>query len=229
MNNSIEGKPFNKYADGIKAEVTRILPEERVRKDWIINWERTMRAIADADGIFELISLICARWEFLGSLYRGNTDKTNYKDAIYYTSKFLVPINAHYNKIHNISGRQNARSDFFTMFRNKPLHGGTPAAVTRKGEGDIVSWNIGFDKETHTYHLQIREGRMHINGNIFLEEFISSLRGFADYLKENTQILDLDGHQPEARFKRAFWARFEPLHYSHNDWMSEGYKRGIPE
>ena len=102
---------------------------ERIQNDWIPNWSRTLKAIQMAKGLFEIFSIICARWEFLGSLYRGTTDDTNYGDAVEYVSHFLKPLNQDYQNIHGMSGRGSKSSEFFTMLRNKSFHGYTPAAI----------------------------------------------------------------------------------------------------
>jgi hypothetical protein len=61
------------YADWVKQEVLSVTPEDRLRTDWIPNWNKTLQAIISAEGIFEVLSIICARWEFLGGLYLGTT------------------------------------------------------------------------------------------------------------------------------------------------------------
>jgi hypothetical protein len=112
------------------------------------------------------------------------------------------------------------------MFRNKTLHGGTPAALALPGNTSVVGWIIGFNGSTQTNHLRIVNDNMHVNGDKFLCEFLSSLDAFATYVKQNSNLLN--GRLPAARWQRGFWARFRPLYFDQNVWMQEGGARGIP-
>ncbi len=214
------------YARWVSQEVLSPSPESRLKDDWIPNWNRTLTAIRSADGIFELLSIICARWEFLGALYLGSTGDTGGKEVLAYTSHFLVPINSDYRQIHDISGQGGARSEFFTMFRNRVFHGYTPGAVALPGNTNVIAWLIGFNERTQTNHLRVVNGSMHIDGARFLCEFLHSLNDFAGYLHQNNDLIN--GRLPHARWQRAFWARFRPLYIQEDNWMQEGISRGIP-
>jgi hypothetical protein len=216
----------NEYTNWAAKEVLSQIPEQRVRNDWIVSWSRTLNSIRTSDGIFELISTICARWEFLGGLYLGSTGSTDVQQAIAYVGRFLVPINGDYSRLHNMSGRAAGGSDFFTMFRNKTLHGGTPAAIALMGNASVVGWWIGFDELTQRNHLKIVNDNMHVNGDMSLCEFLSSLDAFAAYLEQNLDLLN--GRLPSARWQRGFWARFRPLYFDQNVWIQEGGARRIP-
>ena len=217
--------PLAKYANWVANEVLSLSPYERIQNDWIPNWSRTLKAIQMAKGLFEIFSIICTRWEFLGSFYQGTTDNTNYKDAVEYVSHFLYPLNQDYQNIHDMSSRGNRGSEFFTMFRNKSIHGYTPAAVALQNNTEVIGWWIGSNSQTQKYHLQIHNGLMHVDSNKFISEFLASLHGYSTYFMQDQDIVG--GRRPSDRWHRGFWARFKPLHIE-GDWMQEGYRRGIP-
>ena len=219
-------KPLAEYADWAAREVLLPSPHKIIQDDWIPNWRRTLRAIQGAGGVFELLSIICARWEFLGSLYLGTTKDTSSTEAVEYVSHFLSPLNQNYRMIHNMSGQCTNGSDFFSMLRNKPLHGYTPAAVAVRGGTEVIAWWIGSDARAQKYHLQIRDGVMHVDGSKFLSEFLASLDRFCLYLVQDQDIID--GRTPSDRWRRGFWARFKPKYMEKSIWMQEGYERGIP-
>jgi hypothetical protein len=218
--------PLAEYADWVSREVLSPSPHERIRDDWIPKWSRTLKAVQGAQGIFELVSIICARWEFLGSLYLGTTQNTSSEEAVEYVSRFLSPLNHNYRMIHNISGQRTTGSEFFSMLRNQPLHGYTPAAISVHGGRQVVAWWIGSDEQAQEYHLQIRNGVMHVDANKFLSEFLASLDRFRIYLVQDQDIID--GRTPSDRWRRGFWARFKPKYMERDTWMQEGYERGIP-
>ena len=214
------------YAEWAAREVLLLSPQKRIQDDWIPNWSRTLKAIQRAEGLFELFSITCARWEFLGSLYLGRTEDTSSKEAVKYVSHFLEPLNQNYRTIHDISGQDNSGSDFFTMLRNKPLHGYTPAAVAVQGGTEVIAWWIGSNPQAQKHHLQIQNGVMHVDASKFLFEFLASLDRFCTYLVQDKDIID--GRTPSDRWRRGFWARFKPKYMARDTWMQEGYERGIP-
>jgi|GEM_PF-1840923 len=230
-NPSPQGVGLATYADWATNEVLSRPPEIRLAEDWIPNWGRTLGAIANARGIHELMGIICSRWEFLGRLYLGRTGDTGVEEAIAYADEFLLPINNGYRQLHNMSGRAQQpgkpRSDFITMFRTKPIHSGTPAAVALPGSVSLIGWWVGFfDEVTRTKHLQVSDGAIWVDGGVLLDEFILSLRTFAYYLQHDNDLLD--GHSPRQRWQRGFWASFKPIWFPEQDWIKEGVTRGIP-
>jgi len=214
------------YADGVFKVVNFEPSYKRIGKDWIPNWSRTLRAIQKAKGIFELYSTICARWEFLGGLYLGTTDDTNYEEALEYVSQFLIPINRKYASIIDISGQSNA-FEFFSIFRNKAVHGATPAAIATTNRTKVIGWWIGAEADLHTqkYHLQIKNGMIFVDGEKIISEFLTSLLNYSNYLRLDRDIMN--GLKPSDRWIRAFWARFKPLNLEKAYWMNEGYQRGV--
>ncbi len=215
------------YADWVYHEVTSMPPHMRVLNDWQCNWCRTLNGIALAKGIFELISMVLSKCEFLGSLFRGNINKeTSAHDMVEYVTAFLQPVNQNYQNIHNLSGRPNQRSEFFSVFRNKPLHGGTPAGILDANSQNIFTWWIGFSPSTRANHLTVVNGSIHVDGNLLMDEFRQSLTAFALFLQANNRFSD--NSLPSERFQRAFWVRFLPLYLPIQDWLQEGTRRGIP-
>lgn len=218
---------ISEYADWVYHEVTEMPPHLRVLNDWQCNWCRTLDGIAQADGIFELISVVLSKCEFLGSLFRGNISKeTDVHDMVEYVTAFLRPVNYNYQNIHNLSGRTSQGSEFFSVFRNKPLHGGTPAGILDANSQDILAWWIGGSRTTRDNHLTVVNGRIHVDGNLLIYEFRQSLTNFAVSLQANNRFPD--NSLPSERFQRAFWVRFLPLYLEHQKWIQEGTRRGIP-
>ena len=65
-----------------------------------------------------------------------------------------------------------------------------------------------------------------IDSNKFISEFLASLHGYSIYFMQDQDIIG--GRTPSDRWRRGFWARFKPLYIKKDDWMQEGYQRGIP-
>lgn len=201
-------------------------PDNLVRQ-WVEQWGRTYNALDGAHAYFELASIIAARWEFLGGLYLGNVDGSDNSEAIAYVARFIEPIQPRYKALHDATGRGEVGSDFFTMFRNKPLHGMTPAPSALQGDAELVGWWIGTgDGIKPSEHLTI-DGRGNINVNVGLmrDEMLASMNAFAAYLEDNADTKD--GRLPGARLQRSFWFRLKPRHFK-SDWMKVGNARGIP-
>jgi hypothetical protein len=215
------------YVEWVANEIFREKPYQQI-KTWIRKWERTLRAIQGAQGIFELYSLVCARWEFLGSLYLGTTGKTSVREAVEYISNFLMPINHDYTNIYSIRSGHH-RSDFFSIFRNNPLHSYTPAGIADSSRINIIGWCIGAieDPDIQKYHLQIHNTKLFVDGEKFVSEFLQSLHLFSEYFRLNSDIKD--GLTPSYRWLKGFWWRFIPLNLQKDEWEHEGYCRGIPK
>jgi hypothetical protein len=214
------------YADWVRGEVLGKAPE-----DWMATWRRGWQGVFDAlvqqEAIFELISIVSARWEFLGALYEGTEGKSDVAQAIAYVAKFLEPINRDYAGIHNMTGSRAGGSDFFTMLRNKPLHGMTPAAAAIPGDREVIGWQIGVHLPSPREHLKMdAEKRIGVDGTKLRDELLSSMDDFRAYISQNAD--QLHGRLPADRWKRGFWARFTPRNVSTKKWMSQGYGRDIP-
>lgn len=215
------------YADWVKGQVLGMGPHDRVRNDWIPNWSRTLQAIERADGIFELISVICSKWEFLGSLYLGTGGNSGVAEAKTFADLFVAQVNPQYFTLHNLSGGASSNaSEFFSTFRNRPLHGGTPAGVTVSGGTDVLAWMIGFGPSLIQTHLKQHNNNLNVFGSSFKSEFLASLVHYADYLGANTDYQN--GKLPAERFQMAFWRCFHPFHLPKSIWETEGKNRGVP-
>jgi hypothetical protein len=184
-------------------------------------------------GQFEMTGLVVSRWEFLGGLYCGATGKTDVKHAAVYARRFMPK----YDALHNLSGSPGCGTDcseFFTMLRNKPLHGFTPAAVKMHNQDEVLAWGIG---DAPGQHLAIEPSGVLIDCPTLANDLCGSMDAYADVLDINTETpviglnseLTPDPHDPQARWKRCFWARFCPVHLSSADWLSLGERKyGIP-
>lgn len=213
------------YADWAQEVVLSQRPHERILTDWKPSWGKTLKAIKEADGLFELFSTIIARWEFLGGLYLGTTSDTNYYQAVQYASKFLEPYYQNYQRIHDMTGRGGNGSEFFSILRNKPFHGGTPSAIAKNGNTEVIGWWIGSDSDTQRYHLEIHKDVIYVDSDKFLSEFLDSLDHFSEYLQEDNDIQN--NLKPSIRWYSGFWARFKPLYLPKDIWRNEGAIRGI--
>jgi hypothetical protein len=117
-------------------------PPDQVIRNWAAMWNITLSALynpaAGVTAAYEHASLVVARWEFLGALYRGTSGNTDVADARAYADRFLA---AAYGPLHNLSGTcAPGGSEFFSVFRNKSLHGFTPASVYRRRDGEAFGW-----------------------------------------------------------------------------------------
>ncbi|HVJ94905.1 MAG TPA: hypothetical protein VM580_34225, partial [Labilithrix sp.] len=70
--------PITDYADWVRGEVLggragapSVEPADRVL-EWREMWHRADDALMNANARFELLSLVVARWEFLGALCLGS-------------------------------------------------------------------------------------------------------------------------------------------------------------
>jgi hypothetical protein len=191
--------------------------------------------IVNAGGLFETIALTISRWEFLGSLYRGNIRRTGPRDAMAFARRFLEPANALYANVHNLAGRKNRQpnqSDIFTMARDKPLHGANPAAIELENGTGIVTWMMGPGPTGHD-HLQVDQFRaLHVDATKLYEELLVAMTLFAEYLDQNQERVAgnvIGNHLPQERWLRAAWARFKPHgRGSLVDWMRHGVQYGVP-
>ena len=120
----------------------------------------------------------------------------------------------------------NNGSDFFSILRSKPFHGGTPSAIAKRGNTEVIGWWIGSDSDTQKYHLKIHKDVIYVDSDKFLSEFLDSLDRFSAYLQADSDIID--ALKPSVRWYRGFWARFQPLYLSQSIWEQERQRSGIP-
>jgi hypothetical protein len=207
------------YADWVEREVTKRKPHAHVRK-WVKQWDKTLTALRK-HGPYEHLSIIVARWEFLGGLYAGVGD-TNARHARDWVVKFLHPVRAAYSTVHNLSGTaQPHESEFFSVYRNKPMHGYTPAAVFVAPD-NVIGWWVSSKP-----HLgRTTRGSLRISSSVLQRDLENSMEEFAVYLKANTGS-PVPPKDPRDLFCRSFWMRFQPHGYGEKVWETEGRKRTV--
>jgi len=196
---------------------------------------------ASGGGLFEVTAIVISRWEFLGGLYCGETgERTDVRHAAAYARRFL-PKYAH---THNMSGDSSATDDtceLFSMLRNKPLHGFTPAGVATNDKKGVVAWNVG----ANATHLSLAGPGIQVDCLTLIEDLCKSMEDYAVVLDHdmepaaigsNTNLV-VDPRSPRKRWLRAFWARFRPIGFEdpngaikgHEAWMKLGESSyGIP-
>jgi hypothetical protein len=106
-----------------------------------------------------------------------------------------------------------------SAFRNKPLHGFTPAAIHRTTAGDVATWSIPAGPNlniTPTLDIQIDSASLQ-------NDFIGSMKAYASYLASNVD--PTSPLSPHDRWKKSFWCRFNPLNHKVSVWEQEGRKR----
>lgn len=203
------------YVDWAYRELKRDAPYKRVLDDWLVNWTKTLVAINKVHGIFEITAIVFSRCEFLGSLYRGNTDKSHKGDFKLYLNRFFKP---EYKKLHKITSNKDSNSEIYTIFRHKILHSGQPVGIQ---DGDeIIGWYMGYGSYLKQHHLRIDDqGNLNINCRLLVEDFLESIQKYAAYLQRDRGILN--NKKPSSRWYEAFWATFCPLYCDKNEWMNE--------
>ncbi len=204
---------LQEYADWAANEVLKKSPAS-LTADW---WVSRTEAIASIgrNGIFETLSLCCALCEFLGTLYRGTSGNSDYRDFKAFVDDFFPP---RYRTIHDLSGQARCRSDFYTVFRSKILHGGTPAAIAMPGDTMVIGWIIGWD--IRNVHLQVINGNFHVDGEQFREDLATAAAQYVERLQSDSVM--------QGRWRRGFWWRFRPVDFPKTDWEQEGKLRSIP-
>jgi hypothetical protein len=124
-------------------------------------------------------------------------------------------------------------SEFFSMLRNKPLHGFTPAGVLTNAN-DVVAWGVG---STAT-HLAMGPKGILVDSVQLALDLCNSMDAFANVLDQNTEgvVVDVTSRlnpvstkPPRDRWVRGFWARFCPIGHVKANWMTLGEASyGIP-
>lgn len=201
------------YATWVANEVLKRSPAS-LTADWGRTRTDSIAAIG-REGIFETLSLCCALCEFLGALHRGTRGNSDSEDFKAFVDEFFPP---EYWPIHNLSGQTGARSELYTMFRSRILHGGTPAAMALPGNAQVVGWRIGFDLCLE--HLKVIDGILRFDGEQFREDLARAVALYAEKLQTDAAM--------QERWRRGFWWRFKPVYLPEADWEREGNLRGIP-
>ncbi len=193
-----------------------------ITNSWATAWNQTLSPMPTS-GAYEHAALILSKWEFLGGLYNGASD-TNAEDARAYARKFLPT----YEPFQNLSGRTGVASDLFSMLRNRPLHGFTPASVLVERTDEVVGWRIN---EPHL--VTNAEGSVGIMSGRLQDDFINSVRNYAKYLAADANDPRDPQGSPKERWRRGFWMRFCPVVKASDrqqwlqDWFAEGRQRGL--
>jgi hypothetical protein len=198
-------------------------------------WLDAFEGMLDAGGVLEVPALVITRWEFLGGLYRGNTEFNNARDAAAFARRFLNKVNPNYDHLHNLADPKvkppHSQCDVHKMLRNNPLHGFTPAAIESADGSGVIAWWVAPD-ETGGEHLVVDDqGKLHVNGRRLCHELKQAMLLFAELLDadNDAEPQDLLGtHRPQERWLRSFWARFQPHGHDHASWMTRGQQHGIP-
>ncbi len=246
-------KPVADYARFVCDEVFKRTPGNSMREH-AAGWRNVLRDIywagvskekqvpgASGGGLFEVTAIVISRWEFLGGLYCGETEKTDVKHAAAYARRFLPQ----YNNVHNLSHDPNCSDDiceFFGMLRNKPLHGFTPAGVFTHDKKGVMAWNLGAS----VTHLTLAPQGVLVDCLTLAEDLCKSMEDFSLVLDRDSEpaavgtntTLIVDHRSPGKRWIRAFWARFCPIGFKdttgagmagHEAWMKFGETGyGIP-
>jgi len=207
-----------------------VTPSEMVRRH-ADGWRDVFNRFVAAGAPIELPALVVSRWEYLGSLYLGSVEnRTDVAEAVAFCDRFLTQVNGQYQHVHNLAGRvapPPGRSDFFTMFRNKPLHGLNPAPIHAADGSGVVAWWIGTGI-TDAAHLTVDPfGKLHLNEALLSIELVDVMKLYADYLDANTDWLG-GNYLPQERWLRAGWARFRPHEQPWPDWLALGQPYGVP-
>jgi hypothetical protein len=221
-------RPVPIYVKFAREPVLGVEPGEQVR-GWARVWTSLFGAMAEQNALFDVVGLVIARWEFLGGLYRGSDGGTGVADALAYSRKFLFPVNRNYANTEKLVDRTDPseRFDLFTMLRNKPLHGLVPAGVATEDCAKVVTWWMGFSGISAANHMTVDvDGGLHVDAREMCAELARSMNLFADYLDANTDVID--GRSPQARWRRGFWARFQPKFMPGPEWMALGVAEGVP-
>jgi hypothetical protein len=156
-----------------------------------------------AKGLYEPCSLIVARWEVLGSLFTGYSNRRSDRDqAMDYVERFLKPINPRYVGKHPVLRQDlTIASMLFQMLRNGSLHGFTPAGIYDPAKDMCIGWGVDYDGHEHL-HLQFDRGHLIVNAATLLRELLDSMEDFAKYLESNPGAAN--------DFRNALWWRFAP-------------------
>lgn len=221
-------RPIQEYLTFTRDQVLQAHPAIEVRR-WAQDWGDLFR-LTTARFPLETVSLVIARWEFLGALYCGITDKqTTFREASSYVRKFLVPLNSAYVDLEELVARESneERFDFFTMLRNSPLHSYVPAAIATDDMQGVVTWWVGGHGIEPAKHLRIdRKGGLHVDSTRLSSELESSMHCFAAYLEADSDALD--GRSPVERWQLGLWARYRPKYYRSAAWMQLAGVHGVP-
>jgi len=220
--------PIQEYIQWAKNETATLSrsPDQTVEK-WRQKWVADFQPMVDKDAIFELASLIVARWEFLGCLYKGYAHKTSNQDqAAAYAKAFLEPVNRAYGATHSkLLPQLPIARILFEMLRNKSLHGYTPSGVYDAVAGDAIVWRCVSKGDSASHLTFVRppgwtvDNALFVDGETFLGEFDKSLAAFVAHLQANA------GGTAHQSFKQGFWWKLHPKDNDSNkytSWATDG-------
>lgn len=106
------------------------------------------------------------------------------------------------------------------MFRNKSLHGMTPAATALVSNTEVVAWWVGYAPQVpDAGHLLVdNDGRLHVNGKLLRDELLASMQLFIVHLNNGSKT----------GFQRALWFRYQPRNMPRSAWEAAGKEHGLP-
>lgn len=206
-------RSLDEYVAFVCSQVFSEHPASAVTR-WADEWDCLFGEIGKSHPI-DTVSLIFARWEFLGALFLGSTGKTSSKEANAYAKKFLVSVNQAYEIVEELS----ALGSIFSMLRNNPLHGYVPTALYDKSVGGVVTWWIGGTGIDPIFHLNVDpDGGLHVDATAMSRELKASMSSFAEYLSQDCDYLD--DMLPCDRWRTALWTKYRPKHYGKDEWRN---------
>jgi hypothetical protein len=214
-------RPLNEYVNFVRREVFDRSPGEQTRL-WADQWASVLEPMArNMNAIFDLISLVIARWEFLGALLQGTTGETSCKEALAYCEKFLDEVNGNYGNVGKLSDQgRGSPFELFAMLRNRPLHGLVPAGVLMRDQQNVVTWWVGLSGISAEAHLTVDDqGGLNVDAGKLAGELVNSMRLFASYLDADAGLVN--GRSPRINWQRGFWARYRAVGMGEDEWIKE--------
>jgi len=221
--------PKLEFAEAAHAQVVALAPADLLSREWLPQWIGALQGLALVGAHSDAISLGCARLELLGALHAGETGDTKSLHFVSFCDRFLVPVNARWKDVHNLSGGGHSASEFHNSFRIRALTGGAPPphAFARK-EASVLGFSVGADAAHASNHLRIVQDRFHVHAGAFLSELVQGVSAYAACLREDRELLPPMTLKPVERFRRGYWWRLRPSGLATKIWATEGSARGIP-
>jgi hypothetical protein len=192
-------------------------PHEQMLR-WRQECEPNLTPLVAAGALFELPSLVIARWEFLGCLLLGHDKHRSHREqALVYATKFLVPLNRRYGETHpEVLTTVTVAELLIQMMRNRSLHGYTPGPVWEPSSDRCITWYVD-SKGLAATHLEFPDPpssygpppgeSLHVNGESLLRELLASMEAFAECLREDKPTAE---GVPSENFRKGFTWRLVP-------------------